>query len=213
MKLLGRCTECPLLHVQTYANDVCQVGQNNSFTSQQIQRMKNMWMTHRVCTKYPFSKSGEGTTCNGKRFSSELAAICESKRAELIAAQEFTRVEPCPCGVVKKEDGSVERQWGSSFYTSFTVTRGKNPFTGVRKCIYLNRGYCCFRGYYGSTVLPLLGETCLSNCPVGTPCKSGVICGSGVCSGGTCKAPSCSDGTLNGEESDIDCGGRTGCRR
>eukprot|EP00775_Hariotina_reticulata_P003638 gene3638-3899_t len=114
----------------TYSADICRIGKNDSLTNGQIQRMKNMWVTYRVCTQHNFSHYGKGTTCSAKRFSSELAAICESKRAEVKAEQGFTRVEPCPCGVVVNEDGSLERQWASSRYISQVVTRDRDPFTG-----------------------------------------------------------------------------------
>jgi hypothetical protein len=38
-------------------------------------------------------------------------------------------------------------------------------------------------------------------------CNTGAQCASGVCASGVCQAASCADGTKNGSETDIDCGG------
>lgn len=54
------------------------------------------------------------------------------------------------------------------------------------------------------------GATCPA-CTSGAGCASVVDCLSGVCAPGsmTCAAPSCTDGVLNGDETDVDCGGGT----
>jgi hypothetical protein len=44
-------------------------------------------------------------------------------------------------------------------------------------------------------------------CVNGSRCATGAGCSSGVCTGGFCAAPVCSDGTQNGAETDVDCGG------
>lgn len=57
------------------------------------------------------------------------------------------------------------------------------------------------------------GGAC-SPCPVGEGCKTGADCQSKSCSnGGTCLAPACHDLVKNGDETDVDCGGKTcgGC--
>ncbi len=57
----------------------------------------------------------------------------------------------------------------------------------------------------------------IDDCPLcadGEGCLTGADCTSGVCGDDTlCAAPSCTDGLLNGDESDADCGGATceGC--
>ena len=58
---------------------------------------------------------------------------------------------------------------------------------------------------------------CGGNCP--TACASGAICSgdtdctSAFCSAGTCTDQTCSDALKNQDETDIDCGGDTGCAR
>ena len=46
-------------------------------------------------------------------------------------------------------------------------------------------------------------------CPTGGECTGNDDCDSGVCDPGTntCSAPACDDGVLNGDETDVDCGG------
>ena len=53
----------------------------------------------------------------------------------------------------------------------------------------------------------------MSKLSSGARCGAATDCRSGVCSNDICQAPACDDGVLNGEESDIDCGGSTcaGC--
>ena len=46
-------------------------------------------------------------------------------------------------------------------------------------------------------------------CADAMPCKSADACESGVCSGGTCAAPTSTDGIKNGDETDVDCGGKS----
>ncbi len=50
------------------------------------------------------------------------------------------------------------------------------------------------------------GRFCFK-CDPGAGCNDPSDCTSGVCSGNVCQSPSCSDGVLNGDESDKDCGG------
>jgi hypothetical protein len=44
-------------------------------------------------------------------------------------------------------------------------------------------------------------------------CDGNQDCGGGECKDGVCQAPSCDDELVNGEESDVDCGGDSGCQR
>ncbi|WP_437754465.1 hypothetical protein [Sorangium sp. So ce1389] len=44
-------------------------------------------------------------------------------------------------------------------------------------------------------------------CAAGEGCLAGENCASGVCRERVCQEPSCDDGTLNGSELDVDCGG------
>jgi len=46
-------------------------------------------------------------------------------------------------------------------------------------------------------------------CGDGAPCTAGTDCQSGFCTGGVCVAPppTCTDGTKDGQETDVDCGG------
>jgi hypothetical protein len=44
-------------------------------------------------------------------------------------------------------------------------------------------------------------------CSVGQHCGAGVDCTTGVCLGGVCAMATCMDGTRNGTETDVDCGG------
>jgi len=48
-------------------------------------------------------------------------------------------------------------------------------------------------------------------CPTGYACKTDGDCFSGNCVAGMCKLPSCSNGKMDGEESDIDCGSCQPC--
>jgi hypothetical protein len=45
-------------------------------------------------------------------------------------------------------------------------------------------------------------------CAVGRNCLASSDCASSVCLDGTCAEPSCTDGAKNGNETDVDCGGR-----
>ncbi len=58
------------------------------------------------------------------------------------------------------------------------------------------------------------GPSC-GGCALGKACGSGADCASGTCAGDVCAAPdpTCSNGTLDGGESDVDCGGSSclGC--
>ena len=58
------------------------------------------------------------------------------------------------------------------------------------------------------------GGTC-PGCPVGTACLNASDCNSGICALGTCRAsPLCNDEELNGDETDVDCGGNDqSCQR
>ncbi|MBB88505.1 MAG: hypothetical protein CMP06_14605 [Xanthomonadales bacterium] len=53
------------------------------------------------------------------------------------------------------------------------------------------------------------GGACGSTCEDGTDCNDDADCVSGVCDedAGICAPASCDDGTLNGDETDVDCGG------
>lgn len=56
--------------------------------------------------------------------------------------------------------------------------------------------------------------TCVNSlCGTGGDCASAADCESGVCTSTICQAPTCSDSVLNGDETDVDCGGATcdGC--
>jgi hypothetical protein len=45
----------------------------------------------------------------------------------------------------------------------------------------------------------------------GKPCSTGADCGPpGICTAGVCVVPTCSDGIIDGDESDVDCGGSCG---
>jgi len=60
------------------------------------------------------------------------------------------------------------------------------------------------------------GGICGSTCIDGASCGTGSDCISGVCEGDLCRPPSarCDDGTTNGAETDVDCGGTdAGCPR
>jgi hypothetical protein len=50
------------------------------------------------------------------------------------------------------------------------------------------------------------GDDC-PQCPVGGACRRDADCESGRCLDGICNPTICSDGVLNGNESDVDCGG------
>jgi hypothetical protein len=45
----------------------------------------------------------------------------------------------------------------------------------------------------------------------GGACGTGTQCQSGVCTAGVCQPPSCTDGAQNQTETDVDCGGSSGC--
>lgn len=51
------------------------------------------------------------------------------------------------------------------------------------------------------------GRTC-DPCVAGLRCASGADCESGVCIGQVCQAPSCTDLATNGDETDLNCGGK-----
>ena len=44
-------------------------------------------------------------------------------------------------------------------------------------------------------------------CAAGLPCAEASDCSSGICASGICQAPSCYDTIMNGQDSDINCGG------
>ncbi|MCK6544734.1 hypothetical protein L6R52_02620 [Myxococcota bacterium] len=44
----------------------------------------------------------------------------------------------------------------------------------------------------------------------GSACTRASSCDSGVCTNGLCDVPTCTDGVMNGDESDVDCGGACG---
>lgn len=52
-------------------------------------------------------------------------------------------------------------------------------------------------------------QTMAPKCTPGKACGSGKDCDSDVCTGGKCQAPSSTDATKNGDETDVDCGGKT----
>ncbi|MBX3207792.1 MAG: SUMF1/EgtB/PvdO family nonheme iron enzyme [Labilithrix sp.] len=53
------------------------------------------------------------------------------------------------------------------------------------------------------------GAGALPRCADGKRCAGASDCASGVCEGATCKPPGPKDGTKNGDETDIDCGGKS----
>ncbi len=55
------------------------------------------------------------------------------------------------------------------------------------------------------------GGSCAANCANGKMCGGNNDCVSGICTGGLCAAPAptCTDVTMNGAETDVDCGGPT----
>lgn len=57
------------------------------------------------------------------------------------------------------------------------------------------------------------GLTCATPCVAGKTCTLDGDCASGLCSKGVCQTLSCTDQLQNQSETDIDCGGETGCAR
>ncbi|HEY1533919.1 MAG TPA: discoidin domain-containing protein [Polyangiaceae bacterium] len=57
------------------------------------------------------------------------------------------------------------------------------------------------------------GRLCSAPCASGSTCTDDLDCASVFCSAGTCTDQTCSDKLKNQDESDIDCGGATGCDR
>jgi hypothetical protein len=55
------------------------------------------------------------------------------------------------------------------------------------------------------------GRVCNQPCASGSTCNDDVDCSSVFCSAGTCTDQTCDDNLKNQDESDVDCGGDTGC--
>jgi len=58
-------------------------------------------------------------------------------------------------------------------------------------------------------IVPVMTCNDYGNCTVGSTCTTDSECSSGFCYNDECAEPTCDDGDLNGDETDIDCGG--GC--
>jgi len=47
-------------------------------------------------------------------------------------------------------------------------------------------------------------------CALGSACTANAQCGTGLCTNGKCQLPPCANGQRDGDETDVDCGGRCG---
>lgn len=107
-----------------------------------------------------------------------------------------------------KEDS----QWELSF--SFTLKEKTYSVVELVK-VTCNGGQgsgdaCCAASNCGSGLSCVYGTCQAQKAADGNPCFLADGCASGVCAEGKCATPTCQDGILNGQETDMDCGGSCG---
>lgn len=187
------------------------------FTSGQVARMRNMWFAYRQCTafteKYNVEWEGKDMdSCSDpSRIAREASTRCAGMRQLFTVLHAWpSKVTPCACGVLSAEKDAVSYKAKPYTYTGLVTTSYAD--LSSQRCTGSMKVTCCFKRTYDDAGVIGADDTYLAYAPAGAACKAVADCASGVCSAGKCKAATCSDGIMNGEESDTDCGGTcAGC--